>query len=204
MMHFLYTIFIALVNNLDNVGVIIAYSFRGIKISFQKNLWISLITFVISTLAAFFGKIITIFLNRSVCSIISMILLIAMGLWIILEPFIKKENEVNPSTEKKENNIYGILKDPTNADADNSKDIDFKEATMLGIALSLNNIGCGLSAGMIALNPFFLGLSSALINFLALWAGGYITNYLSKWHLDKKATIFSGILLIIIGIKQVL
>ena len=204
MMHFLYTLFIALVNNLDNVGVIIAYSFRGIKISLQKNLWISFITFIISTLSAFFGKALTIFLNKSACSIISMTLLIAMGLWIILEPFIKKEDNDNTSIEKKENNIYGILKDPTNADADNSKDIDFKEATMLGIALSLNNIGCGLSAGMIALNPFFLGFFSALINFLALWAGGYITNYLSKWHLDKKATIFSGILLILIGIKQIL
>ena len=204
MMHFLYTIFIAMVNNLDNVGVIIAYSFRGIKISLQKNLWISFITLIISTLAAFSGKIITIFLNKSVCSIISMILLIAMGLWIILEPFIKKDNKEDTPVEKKENNIYGILKDPSNADADNSKDIDFKEATMLGIALSINNIGCGLSAGMIALNPLLIGLFSAIFNFLALWAGGFITNLLSRWKLDKKATIFSGILLIIIGIKQIL
>lgn len=204
MMHFLYTIFIALVNNLDNVGVIIAYSFRGIKISLQKNLWISLITLIISTLAAFSGKIITMFLSRHTCSFISMILLICIGLWIIFEPFIKKENKDNIQAEKKENNIYGILKDPANADADNSKDIDFNEATMLGIALSINNIGCGLSAGMIALNPFFIGIFSAIFNFLALRAGSYVTDYLSKWKLDKKATIFSGILLILIGIEQIL
>jgi len=49
-MHFIYTIFIALANNLDNISVRIAYSIRGVKISILKKLWISIITFFISLL----------------------------------------------------------------------------------------------------------------------------------------------------------
>lgn len=134
-----------------------------------------------------------------------MILLVIIGCWIIIEPYFKKEvnSEIEDNTNK-EKTVYDILKEPENADIDNSKDIDFKEATFLGIALSINNIGGGLSAGMIGLNSLFVGLFSAVISFLALWAGNYITDFLNKWNLGKKATLIAGILLILIGMKQVL
>ena len=134
-----------------------------------------------------------------------MILLIAIGLWIMLEPYFRKEsNDIIEPTVNQECNIYGILKKPESADSDNSKDIDYKEATLLGIALSINNIGGGLSAGMIGLNSFFVGFFSAVISFLALWAGNYITEFFNKWNLGKKANIIAGILLILIGIKQII
>ncbi len=87
---------------------------------------------------------------------------------------------------------------------DNSKDIDFKEATVLGIALSLNNIGGGLGAGLIGLNSWPVGLLSAVISFLALWAGNYVTEFFMKRRLGNAATIMAGVVLIAIGIEQVL
>lgn len=204
-MHFLYTFFIALANNLDNIGVRIAYSIRGIKISIQKNLWISVITFFISSFAAFSGKILLGILNKQLSSYISMLILIVIGFWIMLEDYIKRKNisKKNPF-QGKDKSIYGVLSKPENADIDDSKEIDFKEATLLGIALSINNIGGGLSAGMIGLNSIFVGFLSAIISFLALWAGNYITVFFNKWKLGKKASILAGIALILIGIKQIL
>ena len=96
------------------------------------------------------------------------------------------------------------MKNTENADEDNSNDIDFKEATFLGIALSINNIGGGLSAGIIGLNPFFIGFFSAVISFVALWAGNYITDFFKKHNIGNKATIVAGIMLILLGIKQIL
>jgi putative sporulation protein YtaF len=204
-MHLIYTVFIALVNNLDNISVRIAYSIRGIKITTLKNLWISVITFFISSLAAFSGRAVSQAFNNKISSIISMIMLVIIGLWIILEPYFKKENKVKCEESSIQNsNIYNILKEPEKADADDSKDIDYKEATFLGIALSINNVGGSLSAGMIGLNSFFIGFFSAVISFLALWAGNYITEFFNKWNLTKKANIISGVILILIGIKQIL
>lgn len=204
-MHFIYTFFIALANNVDNISVRIAYSIRGIKISVLKNMWISIITFLISSLAAFSGSIITKFFNARVSSILSMAILICIGLWIILEPYLNKNKNIKKSSEvKKDNVIYDILKNPEKADKDDSKDIDFKEATFLGIALSLNNIGGGISAGMIGLSSPLVGFFSAVISFLSLWAGNYVTDFLGKWNLNEKATVLAGFLLIIIGLKQVI
>lgn len=203
-MHTLYILMISLANNMDNIGVRIAYSIRGIKITTAKNLWISLITFIISSLAAFSGSEVSKLLSKNIASILSMTLLTLIGLWIIIEPYIHKDKAEKEDTSPKGANIYEILINPEKADKDKSNDIDFKEATFLGIALSINNIGGGLSAGMIGLNSFFVGFFSAVISFLALLAGNYITDFFKRWNLEKRATIFSGLILILIGIKQIL
>lgn len=204
-MHLLYTVFIALANNMDNIGVRIAYSIRGIRINTLKNLWISVITFFISSLSALVGTGITGIVSKQLSSVISMVLLTVIGIWIILEQYIKKGEKQNEQDEKENrNSILNILRKPEYADMDRSKTIDFKEATMLGIALSINNIGGGLSAGMIGLNEFLVGFMSAVISFLALWTGNYITGFLSRFKLGNKATVLAGIALIAIGLKQII
>ncbi len=200
----IYTVFIALINNLDNIGVRIAYSIRGIKISMAINLWISVITFLISAFAAFSGTLMSEFLSKQLSSVISMLLLSAIGLWIIAEPFVKKNTDVVKEPGGVEKSVWHVLVNPHNADRDGSKHIDFQEATVLGIALSLNNIGGGLGAGMIGLNSLLVGLFSAAFSFLALWAGNYIADYFMKWKLGNAATIVAGVVLIAIGVEQVI
>ena len=206
MKYLIYTVFIALINNLDNIGVRIAYSIRGIKISTAINLWISVITFIISAFAAYSGTLMSEFFSKQLSSAISMVLLTAIGLWIIVEPYIKRNNDFvkEPPDEARKKGIWSVFFNPVHADMDNSKHIDFKEATVLGIALSINNIGGGLGAGLIGLNSLLVGLFSAVISFLALWAGNYITEYFVKWKLGNVATILAGSVLIAIGIEQIL
>ena len=201
-----YTFFIALSNNFDNIGVRIAYSIRGIKITSLINVWISVITFFISFFAAFSGTMITGFFGKQLSSIIAMLLLTAIGSWMILEQYIKRV-KIDPDEESDQENassILHVLVKPENADMDRSKHIDFKEATILGIALSINNVGGGLSAGMMGLSSLWVGLLSAVISFIALWSGNYIAEYFIKWNINNKATVVAGIVLIAIGIEQVI
>ncbi len=181
----MYTILIALANNVDNISVRIAYSIRKVRISTVKNLWISIITLVISSCAAQIGTALSEYCTNRVASLMSMLLLIAIGFWILVEPYIKKESSPDPMSN-----------------ADEDRDIGFKEATLLGIALSINNLGGGLSAGMLRLNCFYVGFFSAVISFIALWAGNYITVFFNRWNLDRRMSVFAGILLILIGIKR--
>ncbi|HAM51120.1 MAG TPA: sporulation membrane protein YtaF [Nitrospiraceae bacterium] len=205
MHHFLYTFFIALTNNVDNVGVRIAYSIRGIKIGTLINGWISVITFVISTFAAFSGTMISGVLSKQLSSVIAMLLLTAIGLWMILEPYVRrKKNGSEESDREDKKNVYHVILKPEDADMDNSKHIDFKEATLLGIAMSINNVGGGLSAGMIGLSAFWVGFLSAVLSFIALWAGNYIAEFFTRWNITHKAAVVAGILLIAIGIEQIM
>jgi putative sporulation protein YtaF len=195
---------ISMANNIDNIGVRLAYSILGIKIRISINLWISVITFVISFFAAYCGGIISCLVSMQAASEISAIILVTIGLWIMLSPYFKKKENEEAIDKNKLNWATDILEKPEKADMDCSKDIDFKEATLLGIALSINNIGGGLGAGMIGLNSLYVGIFSAVISFLALWAGNFITEFIEKWNFGNKATIIAGISLILLGVKQIL
>lgn len=199
-MNLIYTFLIALANNIDNIGVRLAYSIKGIKISTKNNLWISIITFFISTLSAFSGAFFSSILGRKFTSYISMTILFIIGILLIIDAF--KEKEKN-TTIKDRDNLINIINNPEMADLDDSKEIDFKEATILAVALSINNIGGGLSAGMIGLNVIFVGLLSAGLSFIALWAGNFMTKLFRKLNIGNKANLIAGLLLIILGIKQI-
>lgn len=204
-----YTIIIALANNFDNVGVRIAYSIKGIRVSTLINIWISIITFFISFGAAYSGTKLAIVFSKQIAAMISMCILGLIGIWMICEPYISNMHDRTKDIRdkidtKSETGILNILFKPENADIDDSKHIDFKEATLLGIALSLNNIGGGLSAGMIGLDSLMVGLLSAIISFVAMWAGNYIAEFFIKWNLGRKASFIAGMVLIAIGIEQIL
>jgi len=200
-MNYLYIFLISLANNLDNIGVRIAYSILGIRIGVTQNLWISIITFVIALLSAYGGNTIYNLLSKSTSSIISAVLLSCIGLWIIFSPRIKREHTASPNEK---NIISDILDNPEKADLDCSKDIDFKEATLLGLVCSLDCVGSGFGAGMMGLKPVYFGLFSSVISFLALWAGNYITDFIQKWQLSNKATTIAGVALILMGIQQII
>jgi putative sporulation protein YtaF len=195
---FLFTVLIALANSVDSIGAWMAFSLKGIKVTNLINLWISAIIFVISTASAYLGGILPGAVGAGVCAWVSMGLFVAMGAWFMADPVIRRVKR------KREGGIIGILEHPEEADANRSKDIDFKEATLLGVALSLNNAAGGFSAGVIRLDPWLIGGLSAAISFGALWLGKRASALFLRLRLGDAASLVSGAVLILIGIKQIL
>jgi putative sporulation protein YtaF len=198
----LFGLLIALTNNVDNLGARIAYSIHGTVVSASVNLWIAVITFVISTGAALLGATAVGSFGTEAASIVAMMLLCGLGVLMINQARQKPWHDQAPP-QKDAASLWNVLLRPHHADIDASKHIDFKEGTVLGIALSINNIGGGLSAGVIGVPPVLVGLLSALLSFLALWAGNYVAEFFVKRGIANKANIAGGILLILIGVKQV-
>ena len=95
-----------------------------------------------------------------------------------------------------------ILADPARADQNRSHDIDLREATVLGVALSLNNVGGGFSAGLVHLSALWTALFSAIISFLVLWLGSWAGAQLGVTRVGKHAQAVAGALLLIIGLFQ--
>jgi|SRR5215469_5047142 len=191
--YFVYAFLIALANNVDNLGARIAYSIDGVKISTLVNLWIAVITFIISTASASSGAFIAESLGTKAASVTAMVLLVALGFWLILRGW-KKPKHPHHSWNT---NLWAIF------DTDLSKHIVFKEGTILGIVLSINNIGGGLSAGMIGINAYFVGLLSAILTSSRCGQETILRISLSGDTYRTKPVI-SGFLLIAIGIKQVI
>ncbi len=199
--HLLSAIVIALSNNVDNLGARLAYSVQGTKVHLLINAWISFITLVISTSAAYLGVLVISLLGKNFASLLSMAMLVTLGLWMIFHARLQSWHD-RIHEEKKPIAHAAILKKPHHADVDDSKHIDFGEGTILGVALSINNIGGGVTAGVLGVAPLLVGFLSALISFAALIAGNHAADFFIKRRISDKAAFLGGIAMILIGLKQ--
>lgn len=199
--HLLSAVVIALANNVDNLGARLAYSVQGTKVSGAINAWISVITFFISAAAAYFGRSIIALLGAEFASILAMAMLCALGGWMILHASLRSWHE-RIHEQKTSTTHVAIFAKPHHADIDDSKHIDFVEGTVLGFALSINNVGGGLTAGVLGVDPLLVGFLSAVISFAALFAGNYVADFFIQKRISDKAAIIGGGALILIGVKQ--
>lgn len=193
---------IALANNVDNLGARLAYSVQGTKVGVFINAWISAITLFISTAAACSGQALLATLGRSVTSFLAMSMLVALGTWMILHARLQSWHE-RIHQEKTATRPLEILNKPQDADIDDSKHIDFMEGTVLGVALSINNIGGGVTAGAMGVDPLLVGSLSAVVSFIALFAGNHMADFFIRRRISDKAAIVGGAALILIGLKQI-
>lgn len=193
---------IALANNLDNTGVGIALGIARIRLSPLVNLWIALVTFAVTGVAAACGGHAASFLPVAFAHALGGALLCAMGVWMLLpslRPRTKPPDRRDPNGPV---SVRRILSDPACADWNQSHDIDLREATLLAVALSLNNLGGGFSAGLMHLGAVWTAVCSGVVSFLVLWFGGWAGLQLNKLRLGKGAQLVAGMLLLLLGLCQ--
>jgi putative Mn2+ efflux pump MntP len=171
---------IAILNSIDNFGVGVAYSVAGIKVKLPKNILIAFLAFIVSFIASLSGQLISHFLNEYECSIVSMLLLILMGI----------------------NMIYTSLFNKKGDDMDKIKEIGYKEALSIGIALALDDISSSVSSALIGYSPFMISFPYFIISLAIFFSSNYTLKFISKFNFGNKTTILAGILMIIIGISQ--
>lgn len=223
-MHLLSIVLLALSTSLDSLGVGIVYGLRRIRLPFASNLLIAVLT-GLGTLAAMkAGEYVFALLPRVWANPISSGIMIAAGIWIMFQSWAKPSENSGKKTGEPETKAGGgagcapktvitlqikslgilirILKEPATVDRDCSGAIDFKEACVLGMALSLNNLAGGLGGGMAGLDPGLTALLTAMISFFFFVVGIRVGhNYFSRWVGDR-ATRIAGIVLIAIGIYE--
>jgi putative sporulation protein YtaF len=140
-------------------------------------------------------------LGSEFASIVAMAMLCALGVWMILHARLQSWHERIHEKKTAPTHVT-IFAKPHHADIDDSQHIDFVEGTVLGFALSINNVGGGLSAGVLGVDPLLVGFLSAVISFCALFAGNYVADFFIQKRISDKAAIIGGGALIVIGVKQ--
>lgn len=97
-----------------------------------------------------------------------------------------------------------IIRDPNNSDFDHSNNIDTKEALFLGIALSLDTIGIGISSSMLEINYFFLPLFVSIFELFFLSFGSFLGRRIKNISNvpENIWSILASFLLIFIGITK--
>ena len=173
---------LAISSSMDSLGIGITYGLKRI----QLKKWDKLILFCISIIVTLFSISIGNFLknifNENILKLTGSLILLFMGLFIIL---------------KNDKNEYTF-------DFDNSNDIDYKEALLLGLALSLDSFCIGIGVYALGINILFFSLLVAFLQYLFLTIGNFLGINLSnlKNISQNLWTKISGIILIVISISK--
>jgi putative sporulation protein YtaF len=205
--------------SLDGFGVGISYGLRRIKIPFLSILIITSCSASVILFSMLLGNWVSSYINLKYANLFGAWILIGVGAWAIFNLKQNKETE-QPDSDMSAKNVepqpvlnieikklglvIHILKTPTVADMDKSGTITGGEATLLGMALSLDAFGAGIGAALMGYSPiltaFMVSVLSTCFILLGLRLGFVYSNI--QWL--KRISFIPGVILIIFGISRIL
>ncbi|TQR30788.1 sporulation membrane protein YtaF [Brevibacillus brevis] len=218
---------VSLAISMDSVSVGLTYGLRNMRMPFLSLVVVSGCSFAVVYGVMLVGSSLTEWLTPEIGQYIGAAVLILMGLftlWRLIET--RSGTEVQESTaasnnaviaeEKQEEQepivllsqfrIFGvmiqILKDPSKADTDRSGHIMGWEAVMLGLALSLDAFGAGISLTFLGYSPLLVALCIAVMSALLLVVGIALGSRAGKASWLTRLTWLPPILLICIGVAK--
>lgn len=208
---------IAVSLSIDALGVATAYGMKKISIPLASKLLMCFFSILYSSLALFAGKSLSFILPPLVSKLIGVFILGLMGIWIVIQALIKKDDESisaqNSGAQKRTvfeiaikslGLTIQIIKNPFCGDIDKSGTIDLGESLLLGLALSIDAIGAGLGSGLMGFYSILIPITIALFQLVFIYAGLFIGNRFSKYFPNKKiVSIISGALLILLAIIRI-
>ncbi|MBW9147058.1 manganese efflux pump [Clostridium sp. CM027] len=191
----------SLSSNLDNAVVGIAYGIKKVKIGIIANLIIAIVTSVGTLLSMLVGAYISKFLPHSIANGLGAIVIIILGVYFIIQSIVNLLNKTN-SKALALKNISEMIDYAEESDLDNSGDINMKEALIVAFGLTFNNLGTGVAASITGVNIQLTVISTFILSILTIIFGEAVGNHVLGEILGKYAPLFSGILLIILGIIE--
>ena len=185
---FISSLILAISSSIDSLGIGITYGLKNTKISFISKIILFTLSLIISFSSIFLGYFLNDFISTPITSFFGSLILIFIGICIIFKTIFENKN--------KKNNYY---------DFNFSNLIDPKEAIVLGLALSLDSFGIGISYSLIDANCFLFPILISSFQILFLSLGSLVGRKLksiSKFP-DFIYGFISGILLILIGLLKI-
>lgn len=186
---------IAAVSNLDNLAAGVAYGIRRTRISAAPNLIIALITMAATAAAMTSGRALSELLPAAVANSLGAVIIIAIGAWTLLAwPSNVRARARAPLPGSARFGGRVIAGDP----------ITLREALTLGVALSLNNLGTGIGAGVARISPLETTLLAGLFSLLAVGAGSSVGRSLTASLVGNGASLVAGVALVGVGLAMLL
>jgi putative sporulation protein YtaF len=191
----------SLSSNLDNLVIGTAYGVKKIKIGIIANLIVAVVTSIGTFLSMSVGSYISSFLPNSVANGLGAVVIVILGVYFVTQSIVK----LGSNTKAKDlalKNITDMIEYAEKSDLDNSGDISIKEALLVAFGLTFNNLGTGIAASVTGVNIQFTVISTFILSILTIIFGESIGNHVLGEFFGKYAPLFSGILLVILGIIE--
>lgn len=197
-MHIISILLFALSSNMDNMVVGLSYGIKKIRITSVSNLTIGLITFLGTIISMLIGKSLLNIIPVSFAGLLGSLIIIAIGSFYLLKYIYTTIKSKQIPDPQRETTKYGHY------DKDKSGKIEWRESFTLGFALSINNIGLGISASIAGMNIAMTAIASLIFSLILTYFSNLFGKTCVSKYLGKCAEPIASILIIILGIYQVL
>ncbi|MCA0969846.1 sporulation membrane protein YtaF [Halobacillus litoralis] len=190
-----FTFLFVLAVSIDSFGIGCVLGMQNVRIHLRSIALIAVLSGVMFLISSYSGHLLLLFISAEYVERIGAIALIIIGTYFLWQYFKKPSPD-----EEKEPWLHPerVLHDPLVADVDRSGGIVGKEVWFLGVALSLDTIGAGISGAFIGMPPLFTAVLITLSTCLMLFTG---VTCGAKWsEKAESVSILPGVLLIIIGL----
>ena len=187
-----YSLLLAFSLSIDALGIGISYGMRKIKFPLPSALLLAGETFVLIYLFMLLGHGLSWLIPADISVFFANGFLFCFGFWLCLQGF----RHVPEASS--------ILHQPSSCDLDQSKTLDPKEALLLGLVLSLDSFGVGVSASVSGMNVSFLPILTGMFQTVFLAVGAGVGKHFStRTHIKENTwTILSGTLLIGLSLSR--
>ncbi len=174
--------------SLDALLIGISYGIRSVRIHLWQNLIISGITLAGTCLSVGFGGWLAPRLPHMVSRYAGSMVLMLLGIWYVVKWMVKMLAHTREMTQA--------------AAAGSMLCLSFPEVLGLGVSLTLNNIGIGLSASIAGLALIPAAIATLACSLLFLYAGNRLGRSRLLQFMGAAADPVSGTLLILLALLQ--
>lgn len=188
-MYLIMLILITFASTADSFIIGFNYGLKKVSINNTSNFYIAMVTCVGTFLSMHFGKILGDLMSAKAANMIGGMVLILLGMYMLKMSVLPKRNKILEMSE-----------DPTIVDEDKSQVIELKEAILIGVILSVNNIGMGVGAGITGMPVFITPLICGIASFLFVKSGSLLGGLLKSRRLSGYFEIVSSVFVLILGI----
>lgn len=182
-LHLLSTLLFVFTANADNLAVGLSYGIKKVPIGWRANLVIALITLIGTVSSMLFGKSILLLLPEHFAGILGGLIIILIGLAGLIRFFVQKRTGTPENTR-----IQALT---------------IKEAVLLALALTINNIGLGIGASITGLPISTTAACSFLSSVLLLRWGNRIGRSRLAKLVGSYAEPLANLLIISLGIYEI-
>ncbi len=174
--------------SLDALLIGISYGIRGIRIHLWQNLLVSGITLAGTCLSVGFGGWLAPRLPHMISRYAGSMVLMLLGIWYVVKWLVKALTCRGGAVQA--------------MSAETVPRLSVCEVLALGVSLSMNNIGIGLSASVAGLTLLPAATATLICSLLFLFAGNRMGSSRTLQLFGAAADPISGILLILLAVLQ--
>jgi len=180
---------IGAVSNLDNLGVAVAVGMRGTRIGAMANLIVAGITMVVTAAAVTCGHLSSKLLPAAVTGWLGPLIIIAIGTGTVLT---SAQTRRGPDRPRAPWEAWRCPGDAAGA-------VSWRGAIAFGVALSVNNLGVGVGAGVSGIPALATTVSAGLLSLLCVGGGSHLGSVFGRLVLRDHAPVIAGMLMFAVG-----